>query len=209
MENYPQGASNPGAPGVEQPPPQPSQPSQPSYGQSQTPHDEQNRYLPGGPTSGPASFASVGYRERNILAIILIGAGVLFLLQQLTFFGSVGDYILLLLGGIFLYAYFSSRPGFRVGFLIPGAILLGIGVGQALSRVPFIQEWGPHNLSGLTLGLGFCLIWALERRHWWALIPGGILVITSLSEGWMIGRLWPLALVLLGVYLLYDQYRRR
>ncbi len=147
-------------------------------------------------------------RQRTFFALLLIGAGVLFLLQQFSIFRSSGDYILLVIGGVFMYAYFSTREGYRAGFLIPGAILLGIGAGQALQQLTFLHLWNGADLSGLTLGLGFCLIWALERRHWWALIPGGILVVSSLSDILMVGRLWPVGLILLGIYLLYEQSRR-
>ena len=64
-------------------------------------------------------------------------------------------------------------------------------------------------MTVLTLGLGFCLIWVLERKHWWALIPGGILVMVGLSNFWGIMQFWPIALIALGVYLLFDQSRRK
>jgi hypothetical protein len=148
-------------------------------------------------------------RERTFFALLLIGAGVLFLLQQFSIFRDFGDYLLLMIGAVFMYAYFSTRAGYRAGFLIPGAILLGIGTGHVLEKYDLLHFWqGAADISGLTLGLGFCLIWVLERRHWWALIPGGILVASSLSDSLMIGRLWPLGLILLGAYLLYEQYRR-
>ena len=139
---------------------------------------------------------------------MLIAAGVLFTLQQFSIFRDFGDYVLLVIGGVFMYAYFTTRQGFRSGFLIPGAILLGIGTGQVLEKFNFLGLWQGEHLSGLTLGLGFCLIFALERKHWWALIPGGILVASSLSDILMVGRLWPLGLILLGGYLLYEQHRR-
>ncbi len=159
------------------------------------------------PAYGPRTMNGAGvnrrYRERTILGLILIGGGLLFLLQQFAIFHNTGDLIPLLIGGLFMYAYFNTRAAYRIGFLIPGAILLGIGVGEVLKSLIFL------NLTALTLGLGFCLIWLLERRHWWALIPGGILIVSGISEVWIFGVLWPLALIALGVYLLYDQSRRR
>lgn len=149
------------------------------------------------------------YRDRTILGIILIGGGLIFLLQQLAIFQNIGNLIPPLVGGLLMYAYFNTRAGYRIGFLIPGAILLGIGVGEALENLEFLRLWGMGDLSAFTLGLGFCLIWLLERRHWWSLIPGGILIVSSISEAWIIGKLWPVALIALGVYLLYDQSRRR
>lgn len=148
-------------------------------------------------------------RDRTMLALILIGGGLLFLLGQFDVFDDFGDLVPLLLGGIFLYAYLNTQHGYRIGFLIPGAILLGIGVGVLLENITFLPLWVGGDVTAFTLGLGFCLIWVFERKHWWALIPGGILVLSSLASVAMVGALWPVALILLGVYLLYDQSRRR
>jgi hypothetical protein len=147
-------------------------------------------------------------RDRTILALILIGGGALFLLDQFSFFPGFGDMILLLIGGIFMYAYFTTKPGYRIGFLIPGAILSGIGVGQFLSSFPGINTLFGSGITAVTLGLGFCMIWFFERRHWWFLIPGGIILLGGLSSMWRISALWPVVLIALGVYLLYDQSRR-
>jgi hypothetical protein len=141
--------------------------------------------------------------------LILIAGGVLFLLSNVFAFRSFGDYILLIIGGVFLFAYFNTRPGYRVGFLIPGAILTGIGVGQVLESFSAFGIWAGEDLTAITMGLGFCLIWLLERKHWWALIPGGILVLAGVGSSLALSRLWPIILIGLGVYLLYDQTRKR
>ena len=112
------------------------------------------------------------------------------------------------MGGILLYAYWNTQSGYRIGFLIPGAIILGLGVGLVLHSFQFFGGWGGDVVT-LGLGLGFCLIWVLERRHWWALIPGGILVLVGLSTIYIFGALWPLALIALGAYLLYGHRWRR
>jgi hypothetical protein len=148
-------------------------------------------------------------RDRSLLAIILIGAGVLFLLSQFSFFPGFGDMVLLLLGGIFMYAYFTTKPGYRVGFLIPGAILSGIGVGQFISDLPGTDLLFGGSITAITLGLGFCAIWFFERKHWWALIPGGIILLGGLSSVFRVGALWPIILIGLGIYLLYEQTRRK
>lgn len=207
---FPQQGTYDPAPGVGQPAPTPSAGQQASY-------NAQNAYPPAANGSQPYQITNQGGysrpydRDRTVLALLFIGGGALFLLAQLPFFTGfdIGGLILLLIGGIFMYAYANTRPGYRIGFLIPGSILLGLGAGELLSNLPFMQLWDGGSITGLTLGLGFCLIWFLERRHWWALIPGGILVLTAFSTLSIIGRLWPLALVAIGVYLLYDQSRRR
>lgn len=159
----------------------------------------------------PGMPPQAGHRERDrtVLGLILIGGGALFLLDQFSPFTSFGDLVPLLLGAIFMYAYFTTRPGYRIGFLIPGAILLGVGAGQVLSDLPFMPFFGYADFHALPLGLGFCLIWFFERKHWWALIPGGILVLSGLSTLALVGSLWPLVLIALGAYLLFDQSRRQ
>jgi hypothetical protein len=148
-------------------------------------------------------------RDRSLLAMILIGAGVLFLLGQFSFFPGFGDMVLLLIGGIFMYAYFTTKPGYRIGFLIPGAILSGIGIGQFISDLPGTNFLFGGNITAITLGLGFCAIWFFERRHWWFLIPGGIILLGGLSSIFRVGALWPVVLIGLGIYLLYEQTHRR
>jgi hypothetical protein len=151
-------------------------------------------------------------RDRTTLGLILIGGGVLFLLGTFSSFGGFGDLVLLALGGAFMYGYFSTKGGHRIGFLIPGAILSGIGVGQVLDHLAFnglFNRFLGGDITALTLGLGFCAIWFFERKHWWSLIPGTILVLAGLSSMAYIGALWPLALIIIGVYLLYGQSRRR
>jgi hypothetical protein len=174
-----------------------AQPQYSSYGQVQT--TTQPYYTP----------SSKRDRDRSILAIALIGGGLLFLLDQFSFFPSFGDMVLLLLGGVFMYAYFTTKPGYRVGFLIPGSILLGIGAGQFLQGFAPIDAIFGGSISAITLGLGFCMIWFFERRHWWALIPGGIILLGGLSSIFRLFALWPIVLIALGLYLLYDQSRRR
>ncbi|HKP52836.1 MAG TPA: hypothetical protein VJ183_09305 [Chloroflexia bacterium] len=185
-------------------------------GQSADPN--QTRYIPPQGSNGQQGYARPGHgpvahhgqhHDHTFFALLLIGAGVLFLLQQFSIFRDFGDYLLLIIGGVFMYAYFSTKAGYRAGFLIPGAILLGIGTGEVLQKYNVLGLWQGANVSGLALGLGFCLIWALERRHWWALIPGSILVVSSISGALAIGKLWPVGLILIGVYLLYEQTRRR
>ncbi|MGA7733540.1 MAG: hypothetical protein WCD37_19930 [Chloroflexia bacterium] len=174
-----------------------AQPQYGTYGQVQT--GTQPYHTPAGKRD----------RDRSILAMALIGGGLLFLLDQFSFFPSFGDMVLLLIGGIFMYAYFTTKPGYRIGFLIPGSILLGIGAGQ------FLQGFGPidaifgSSISAITLGLGFCTIWFFERKHWWALIPGGVILLGGLSSIFRLFALWPIVLIALGAYLLYDQSRRR
>ena len=195
------------APGATEAPRAPYEAAQSSPNYAPTTQPAQGNTYPPYYSQSPYSQPTVrNDRDRTLLALILIGAGVLFLFDQLNIFRGFGDLVLLLVGGVFMYAYFNTRQGYRIGFLIPGAILLGIGVGQVLENLPLAGTF-INNITTVTMGLGFCLIWLFERKHWWALIPGGILIFSGLAS--VIGNLWPLALIAIGVYLIYDQSRRR
>jgi hypothetical protein len=174
-----------------------AQPQYGTYGQIQ-----QTTY----PYKAPADRRN---RDRTILALALIGGGLLFMLDGFSFVPSFGDMVLLLIGGIFMYAYFTSKPGYNIGFLIPGAILMGIGLGTFLESFGVVNTIFGGSITGITLGLGFCTIWFFERKHWWALIPGGIILLGSLSSIFQMFALWPVVLIALGIYLLYEQSRRQ
>jgi hypothetical protein len=195
-------------------PPQPAQPPYagqiPPYGQYSPPNGQpiqpgqpgqQYGPVPGGPWQWPAGNTD---HNRALWGIILVGAGILFLVDQLFSFQGFGSFFLLAIGGAFMYAYFNKNRW----AVIPGGILLGLGAGTLLEDLDVFNFWG-GGIVPFMLGLGFCTIWFFERRHWWALIPGGILAIAGLSSILVIGRFWPLLLIALGVYLLYEQSRRK
>lgn len=139
------------------------------------------------------------------IALVLIG--IFFLLNNF-FPNTVGRSFLLLVGVAFLLAYFMGRR--RVGFLIPGGIVSGLGLGVLLA------QWFPGRESGgivlLCMAAGFGSIWIFERSQRWALIPGGILaligafVLTSELAGLGDLRLWwPAILILLGLWVLLSR----
>jgi len=121
-------------------------------------------------------------RRSNIITIAgggLILTGILFLLQSLGVIGNVLTLIWALLfvvaGGIFLYVYWINRDQWWV--IIPGFSLLGLGALIA------IAEYGPQTIDELaagvflgSIGLSFLVIYLLKREHWWAIIPGGVVL---------------------------------
>ena len=143
-------------------------------------------------------------RGRITLGAILIFLGVgLFAVQ---FFEGFGDtFVLFLIGGAFTAWYLYRRA---YGLLIPGCILLGLGLGtvgeDALLSFKGLEEIG--------LGVGFVALWVIPlvyegKSIWWPLIPGLILIVVGLSEGSAaFDRLlevgWPLIIVFIGLVLL-------
>ena len=151
-------------------------------------------------------------------SVVLIVLGVLLLIGN--FVKLPGSPVVLVIGLVLLAAYFASQR--QVGFLIPGCILTGLGLGIMAADVATLPEGGSGNLIVVGLGLGFLAIPVFERSHWWGLIPGGILFVVGgsifLAESgilltWQvlqfIGVWWPLVLILIGGWILYQRLARK
>ncbi len=161
-------------------------------------------------------------RSDVIGGILLVTFGLLALIGQFVNFGELlGLLIVPGIGLIFLVAGIVAR---QPGFLIPGGILSGIGAGVLLIEGPFAHVNGDAE-GGIFL-LAFAAGWALitvttavftKQTHWWPLIPGGILALIGggiLTGGLMqnvleiVGKIWPIFLILGGAYVLYQGSRQ-
>jgi len=137
--------------------------------------------------------------------LILIGVGLL----ALQFLEGFGEAVLFfVIGGGFVAAYLYFR---NYGLLIPGGILMGLGLGSIGKSS--VLAFGDFDAIGL--GIGFVAIYVIAlvyegSSHWWPLIPGLILIVTGLVSGTSFERLlsvgWPLILVLLGLLLLAGAF---
>lgn len=148
---------------------------------------------------------------RLVAGVILIMIGLGLLAARITGMTG-GSFVLLFLGGVFLAGYLARQA---YGLLVPGGILLGLGVGDLLQGAfPSLE-----GLNSIGLGLGFMSIFAIDwlssrRERWWPLVPGGILVLvgladTSESMAQMLQALWPFLLILVGLFLLFGSSIRR
>ncbi len=155
-------------------------------------------------------------RNRIISGLVLILLGGLFLVNQIVEIPSVGKLFLPGLGLIFLIWGMVTRTG---GLLIPGGILTGIGAGVYLMDTLALEGEQEPGVFLLAFGGGFALITLLSlvfstEKHWWALIPGGILAAigAALFIGGaavdvleMIGKFWPVALILVGIWVIFRK----
>ena len=147
-------------------------------------------------------------RGRVVLGAILIVLGVGLLALQL-FEGFSEAFYLFLIGGAFTAWYLYRRI---YGFLLPGCIMLGVGLGTVGEEALFSFK----GLEEIGIGVGFVALWVIPliyegKSIWWSLIPGAILIIVGLSEGSeAFDRLldvgWPLIIVFIGLLLLAGAF---
>ncbi|MCC7355515.1 MAG: hypothetical protein IT330_17380 [Anaerolineae bacterium] len=117
-----------------------------------------------------------------IWGIFLFVGGLILLLNNLDIFGS---WIAWVAAAAFAVAglYFVGRfVGNRRQWwpIIPGLTLLGLAATIFLSEQGLVpQAWLATIFLG-GIGLGFWIIFILDRAHWWAVIPGGMLWVIAI-----------------------------
>jgi len=138
-----------------------------------------------------------------IWGLLLIAAGGLLLLQNFELLGVTWDILwaaLFAMGGVaFVAIFLMDRHQWWA--VIPGFTLLGLGALIALSSLGVsMATWGGVLFLGL-IGLSFGVVYLVNPKNWWAVIPGGTLLtlaaITGLSEllpGEVIGGIFFLGL---------------
>jgi len=147
-------------------------------------------------------------RGRIVAGSVLILLGVGFLALQ--FLEGLGESVFFFaLGGAFVAGYLLWRV---YGLLVPGGILIGVGLG-AIGEGAFRQF---EDFAAIGLGLGFVLIYVVALAyegysHWWPLIPGGILIVSGLASGSvtverLISTGWPLILIVIGLSMLAGAF---
>jgi hypothetical protein len=123
---------------------------------------------------------------RVVAAILLIAAGILFLLQNLGILGgSVALLWALLFGAggvVFLSVFLTNRANWWP--VVPGFALLGIAGLIAMGELApgFEEAWGGALFLG-GIALAFWIVYFTNRENWWALIPGGVLLTLALVAG--------------------------
>jgi hypothetical protein len=153
--------------------------------------------------------------------VILILAGVMLLLARWL---DIGMFLVLLMGAAMLTWGAISR---RVGWIIPGGLLSGIGLGILALEGPFklaaLSEAPSGGVFMLCFALGWFLVALVSRlvackTMWWALIPGGIMAVLGgvmlLGGEWLkllelSNFVWPVAMILAGIYLVFRWSRAK
>jgi hypothetical protein len=122
------------------------------------------------------------------IAIVLILAGIVFLLGNFGVLGPLGALVwgvLFAAAGLVFLWVFASNPE-RWWAIIPGFTLLGLAAQVAFSEV--LGPLGGTLFLG-AIGLSFWVIYLFRRELWWAVIPGGVLITLAIVAG--IGEVVP------------------
>ena len=164
------------------------------------------------------------HRRRWTPGAIVVSLLLLFLGLQLL--AATGALPLLALAAIFI---FFSHTGDRRGLLVPGGILLGLGLGITLAHLlsPLSDACGGAAVVG-GLRAGFWFVYLYDRlRHPFdprfagLRIPGSILLAVSaflttigltsvaLWLSWSLLGWWPVLLIVGGLWLFFTNLRRR
>jgi hypothetical protein len=139
-----------------------------------------------------------------IPALTILGiAAAIFLAEQ----DIIADYVVatIILAGIglpFLLIFLTDRQHWWA--LIPGLTMTGSAAAVFLEGINLISGEAVGGIIVGGISLGFLIIYVLDRRQWWALIPGGVLgtVAVFLLLAAAAGFIWPVVLILLGLLLL-------
>ncbi len=114
--------------------------------------------------------------SKNFGLFFLLVGGFL-LLQNLNLFrGDVNSILWATIYGflsIFIFYQYSKRTSHWWWFIL-GVFLFSFAISNLFVLFPSIQQAGPVVAIAGT-GIGFILIFIIDRVNWWALIPGGVL----------------------------------
>ncbi|RMG99832.1 MAG: hypothetical protein D6706_04940 [Chloroflexi bacterium] len=157
-------------------------------------------------------------RNRIVTGIALIALGGLALVSQFVQLPGMGMLVLPGLSLIFIVWGIAVR---EAGLMIPGGILGGIGTGMYLMDVLPLEGTAEPGVFMLAFAGGFGLITLLtavftDETHWWALWPAGIMAFigaglliggVALNLLNLVGKLWPVALILFGILLVIRDQR--
>jgi len=159
--------------------------------------------------------------KRWLPGLGMVAIGLVLLVGQVTNSELAGVLIMPALAVIFIAWGIATR---EVGFFIPAGILSGTSLGT----LSLMYDWPFGALEGDVDAGVFMLMFAggwasitllsalfTDKAHWWPLIPGafmaligGALIIGGSAKEALslIGYLWPLALIVLGLYFMLRRY---
>jgi hypothetical protein len=119
---------------------------------------------------------------RILLGVIVLVFGGLLLLQQLNVISIHGDIWTFIIsaffataGAAFLVVLISNKKNWWAA--IPGMTLIGLAllIGSTTLFPSLADDLAPAIFMAF-IGAGFWIVYLLDHKNWWALIPGGTLL---------------------------------
>ena len=165
------------------------------------------------PPSGGLQRTAGAPRRRGVLGgLVVFAVGFAFLLPALRF-ENAGPVLFLALGGAFAAAYSLGYRQFV--YLVPGAILIGLGVGLLLPALFDLGRLAAPIFFG-ALAASFVVVTILAPDHRWPLLPAVPLALIAVAG--VIGGvdilpavqpfILPIVLMGVGAYLLVEPTNR-
>jgi hypothetical protein len=118
------------------------------------------------------------FKQNNLVGLILIAIGAMALLGNIGILGDMPTTIFALgmgAAGVYLIrAFFKNHK--QIWTSIVGFTFLGLALASITGAMSGFYFLG-------MIGLGFAMIYRLEHKQWWAVIPGGVLLTLALMAG--------------------------
>ncbi|MCF6092653.1 hypothetical protein L1765_01430 [Microaerobacter geothermalis] len=156
-----------------------------------------------------------------VLGTVLIAVGLIFLAREfdIPYIDQLFTWQWMMVGIGLVLILFSGR-GKDGGLILPGVILIGLGI--HFWGTSFFSWWPTHwAIFTFIVSIGF-FMYSARTKSAGASIPGIILLLISIiafffSGLWffiaktfnLLENWWPVLLILVGVYLLFSQFKRR
>lgn len=138
-------------------------------------------------------------------------AGLLALIGMDWIYGTlIPSYVLSAIGLPFLYGFFRDMKNW--GLLIPAYVMFVLAAMIYLIGEGFLTDLLIPAYINFAIALPFLLVFMINPRNWWALIPGGIM--TAVAAGFLMGTDLmkfgvPAVLIMIGIVVLFGPLVRR
>jgi hypothetical protein len=121
----------------------------------------------------------------------------------------VASFVLTAIALPFIVVFLKDRS--RWAFLIPAYVLLAVGLMVPLLESGVLADVLVPAYVMFTIAIPFFAVYLWNRQHWWALIPGGVLLIVSFAFLFAEAAaelIVPAVLILVGIGILLRQFLR-